>query len=83
MEREQEQDQHKAAAITALKSHGAPFVTIAELCAYLTVNRKTVYKWIDAGVLPAYQFAGQWRIKTSDAVTFEHGARFTPNPSSD
>ena len=74
-----------AETITSLKAHRASYVTIDALAAYLTVNRRTVMKWIDAGTLPAYQFHGSsrstWRIRTADAIAFEARARFSPDES--
>jgi excisionase family DNA binding protein len=40
------------------------------------VSDKTVRKWIKAGVLTAYQFQGEWRIRKADAVVFVERARF-------
>ena len=77
---EPERDERPAAAITTLGSHPAPYVTIDAFATYLTVDRRTVMKWIEAGTLPAYQFHGSsrgtWRIKTTDAIAFEERARF-------
>jgi excisionase family DNA binding protein len=40
------------------------------------VSDKTVRKWIKAGVLTAYQFQGEWRIRKADAVALAEQARF-------
>lgn len=57
--------------IRDLASHPEPYVTPRQLGRYLLVDRRTIMKWITAGSLPAYQFEGEWRIKTADARAFE------------
>lgn len=68
--------------ITDLRAYERPHLTVQALADYLDVSRKTVVKWIQAGVLPAYRFVGEWRIKTAEAVAFEANARFEPPPTS-
>ena len=53
-----------------LGTHPDTFITVQAFAAHLSVADKTVMKWIKAGVLPAYQFRTEWRIKRADAVTF-------------
>jgi excisionase family DNA binding protein len=48
---------------------------VSAFAAHLAVQRKTVMKWITAGVLPAYRFNGQWRIARVDALGFVQRAR--------
>lgn len=67
--------------ITDLATHPDAHVTVQDFAQYLCVHRKTVLKWIRAGQLVAYRFAGDWRIKTTDAVAFVAGARFQPQDS--
>ena len=54
--------------------HG--YLTVAEFAAYLTVSPKTVWKWINAALLPVYKFQGEVRIAKTDAITFIESARF-------
>ena len=35
-----------------LQSHSAPYVTVAELAEYWLVDRRQIYKQIDAGICP-------------------------------
>jgi hypothetical protein len=42
----------------------------------LTCPTRRCAKWIKAGVLTAYQFQGEWRIRKADAVVFVERARF-------
>ena len=42
---------------------------------HVSVDDKMVRKWIRAGVLPAYRFAGQWRISRTDAIAFIEKSR--------
>ena len=53
------------------------YLTVPAYAARLAVHENTVRKWIRAGVLPAYRFEGEWRIRISDAARFEEQARFT------
>ena len=58
-----------------LKSHPAPYVTIAELAAYWRVSRKQIYKQIDAGTLRAIRLGPRLlRVRTTDAYAFERRA---------
>ena len=43
-----------------------PFLTTAEVMAYLHVNLRTVYRLIRAGQLPAVRVGRQWRFRKSD-----------------
>lgn len=79
-------------AISRLETHERAHVTPRALAEYLSVDRKTVLKWIKAGLLPAYRFPtvtpsgiaadGEWRIQTVDARAFVDKHRLTPSPSS-
>jgi excisionase family DNA binding protein len=51
-------------------------VTVPAFAEDLSVRDKIVRKWIRAGVLPAYRFAGQWRIAVEDAAAFIERRRF-------
>jgi excisionase family DNA binding protein len=62
--------------IADLATHPDAYITVPHFAAHLGFQERTVRKWIDAGVLPAYRFEGQWRIATADALTFVEQARF-------
>ena len=63
-------------SIVDLSTHPNAFVTVKAVAEHLAVTDKTVRKWIEAGVLPAYRFKTQWRIALTDAVAFVQRARF-------
>lgn len=76
--------------IVDLASHEAGHVTLRALCDYLAVDRRTVLKWINVGLLVAHRFPnvsdsgvvsadGEWRIKTADAIAFIERQRIQPN----
>lgn len=47
-------------------------VTPRELAAYWGIDRRVIYKWIDAGLLPAVRFPGRIvRVRTAEAIAFE------------
>lgn len=80
--------------IEDLERHEDKHVTPAALALYLGVHRKTVIKWIRWGRLTAYHFpsisgegdkqqAGEWRIRTVDAVAFVRRYRFQPGAEAD
>jgi helix-turn-helix protein len=91
--KEQSQDSLNARGgrITDLDTHPEPYVTLQAFAAYLRVQERTVMKWIQAGVLIAYQFPtakvggeirirGQIRIRTSDAALFVERSRLRESP---
>jgi excisionase family DNA binding protein len=61
--------------ITDLATYPAPHLTIPQLAEHLTVAETTVRRWIRAGVLPAYQFQGKYRIRKTDAIVFVERSR--------
>ncbi len=65
--------------ISDLGTHPRPYVTVRELADYwLVMNRREIYKQIDAGTLPAIRLGSRsWRISTNDAFKFERDARIT------
>lgn len=40
--------------------------TPQEVADYLKVTERTVYRWIEAGELPAFKVGRQWRVTDSD-----------------
>ena len=69
----------KRARLVSLKSHPEVYVTIGELAEYWAVNRKQLYKQIEAGTLPAIRLGPRLlRIRTADAIQFESNAKMYP-----
>ena len=52
------------------------FCTIQEIAAILKVDYMTVYRWIRAGKLPAYQLQKQYRITETDFQKFMEANKF-------
>ena len=46
------------------------FLTLKEVAEYLSVDPKTVYRFIQSGQLPAAKIGGVYRIKVSDVDEF-------------
>lgn len=45
-------------------------LTTSEAAEYLRTTQRTIYRWIEAGVLPAAKFGGRWRIRRRDLEAF-------------
>lgn len=56
--------------ITDLATHPDSWLLVPAIAEYLSVNYKTVDKWIDAGLLRAYDFDGCWRVRRDDLEAF-------------
>ena len=67
-----------ARRITDLATHPDAFVTVQAFAEHLSVDQKTVMKWIKAGVLTADQFGREWGIHTADASAFVERNRYQP-----
>lgn len=62
----------RAQPIADLSQHAEPFVTVRTLARYWGVDRKTVYRAIQKGALPAFRLpGGAIRIRRDDAVAYE------------
>jgi DNA (cytosine-5)-methyltransferase 1 len=49
-------------------------LTVKELAKYLNVCEKTIYRYADAGIIPATKFVGSWRFNKEDVVgAFSNG----------
>jgi excisionase family DNA binding protein len=47
-------------------------VTVAQLCQRWQLDRKTIYKFIDSGILPAWKVGARlYRIAIEDVLRFE------------
>jgi excisionase family DNA binding protein len=70
--------------IESLESLKRPYVTVPELASYWGVSSKHLYKQINAGTLPAIRLGPRLvRIRTSEALKFEHVAKMTAAESTD
>lgn len=55
------------------------WLTVAQVCRRWQLGRKTVYKFIDAGILPAWRVGGHlYRIAVADVLEFETKNRIPP-----
>ena len=54
------------------------YYTLAEVAERLKVSRRTVYRWIQAGDLPAYKLGQEWRIQDTDLKKFLEARRTRP-----
>jgi excisionase family DNA binding protein len=52
------------------------YLTLPEVAERLQVSRRTVYRWIKAGDLDAYQFGREYRITESALKDFLEAHRF-------
>jgi excisionase family DNA binding protein len=51
---------------------GPAWLTVAQLCRRWQLGRKTVYKFIDAEILPAWKVGGHlYRVAVADVLHFE------------
>lgn len=56
--------------ITDLATHPDAWLLVPAIAEYLAVDYRTVDKWIDAGILRAYNMNGLWRVKRVDLEAF-------------
>ncbi len=59
--------------MTRLDELFAPYpkhLDIDQLCEVLDITRVTAYKWLNDGVIPAYQVQGLWKILRDDVKDF-------------
>ncbi len=56
------------------------YYTLPEIAEKLKVSRRTVYRWVQAGELPAYKLGGEFRITERDLEKFLEARRI---PKSD
>jgi len=58
---------------------GPSWLTVSQLCHRWQLGRKTVYKFIDAGVLPAWRVGSHlYRVSATDVLQFEAQNRIRP-----
>ena len=67
--------------IMDLQTHPETVVTASDLADYWGVNRKQIYKQINAGTLAAIRLGPRLlRISTAEAIRFEAIAKMSPPP---
>ena len=57
---------------TDIHSAAQPLLTPSEVASLDNVSVKTVLRWIEKSLLPAYKLGGQWRILPRDHREFLH-----------
>jgi excisionase family DNA binding protein len=58
---------------------GPAWLTISQLCRRWQLGRKTVYKFIDAKLLPAWKVGSHlYRVSVADVLRFESQNRLPP-----
>ena len=57
-------------------------LTVREVAAYLRVNRVTVWRWCQQGVIPATRVGRTWRIHRNDILDL-FNLSYAPEPDPD
>jgi len=58
---------------------GPAWLTVSQLCRRWQLGRKTVYKFIDAEILPAWRVSSRlYRIAVEDVLRFEARNKMSP-----
>jgi len=71
-----------AGARSVATDSGPAWFTILQLCRRWQLGRKTVYKFIDAGILPAWKVGSHlYRVSVADVLRFESRNRLPPSSS--
>lgn len=59
--------------------HAPAWLTVSQLCRRWQLDRKTVYKFIDAELLPAWRVGPHlYRVSVADVLHFESRNRILP-----
>lgn len=67
--------------IRDLTTHPQPHVRVSQIARYLQVDKRTVTKWIEAGLMQALRLpTGHWRIATADVRRFVAAMHLRPEP---
>ena len=56
------------------------YYTLAEIAQRLKVSYRTVYRWVQAGELPAYKLGTEWRVAESDLRAFLQARKVRRRP---
>jgi len=71
--------EHAAREGSVVSDSGPAWLTISQLCQRWQLGRKTVYKFIDARVLPAWKVGSHlYRVAVADVLRFESQNRLPP-----
>ena len=58
---------------------GPTWLTVSQLCRRWQLSRKTIYKFIDAKILPAWKVGSRlYRVAIEDVLRFEAQSRLPP-----
>ena len=60
------------------KSTGDQWFGTADAAAYLGITPRTLYRFIDEGLLPAYRFGRVIRLQRGEVDAFIHRSRIQP-----
>jgi excisionase family DNA binding protein len=73
-------ERHRLPPSLSLSADSTPaWFTIAQLCRRWQLGRKTVYKFIDAKILPAWRVGSHlYRVAVADVEQFESQNRLLP-----
>ena len=63
-------------SVVDLETHTEAHLSLEAVAEYLGLTRKTVVKFIQSGVLPAFRFGHAWRVRTADLRTYVEGSRY-------
>ncbi len=66
-----------------LMSEAPRLLTIPEVAAILQVSQRTVFRWMDAGLLPVVRVGKITRIRPADLEVFLQSHRAAPGPEVD
>lgn len=66
MTNDDERDNREVMELTEMDE----LLTTREAATLLKTTTRTIYRWIEAGVLPAAKFGGRWRIRRRDLEAF-------------
>jgi excisionase family DNA binding protein len=70
---------HAAGAPSVASDSGPAWLTVSQLCHRWQLDRKTVYKFIDARLLPAWRVGTHlYRVAVDDVLNFESLNRLPP-----
>ena len=68
----------KRATMSAMAKDRSRWLSTREACEELGITLRTLYRIIDEGQLPCYQFGRVYRIKADDVQAFLDGAKVKP-----
>ena len=56
-------------------THPRRYVTLGAAAAYLEIDRRTLHKYLDEGLLPSVRYNGRRRLEVAELAAFERRAR--------